>query len=330
MIREILPSIVTNWLVKPIEIDDVPILNLTLYSDQYSDHELQRVGEELIARLSRLENISRSSIYGGRKREIRVELDPLRMKGFGVSIHDIQLALQGADVSIQAGYFYKKTHDIQSDRPLSFPSVTLAFSKKRGTNAVTVAQDLLDEVEKLKNTIIPDSIYIEVTRNYGKTAQTKVNELLKSLGFAIVSVVILLAFTLGWREACVVALAVPISFSLALFMNYIFGYTINRVTLFALILSLGLVVDDPITNVDNIQRHIKEKVFMPFEATLYAVQEVLPPVIMSTIAIIVCFTPLTFITGMDGSLYGTHGNQCAPDSDLFNDLCPYHCSLGIL
>jgi len=208
--------------------------------------------------------------------------------------------------------------------------VTLAFSKKRGTNAVTVAQDLLDEVEKLKNTIIPDSIYIEVTRNYGKTAQTKVNELLKSLGFAIVSVVILLAFTLGWREACVVALAVPISFSLALFMNYIFGYTINRVTLFALILSLGLVVDDPITNVDNIQRHIKEKVFMPFEATLYAVQEVLPPVIMSTIAIIVCFTPLTFVTGMDGSLYGTHGNQCAPDSDLFNDLCPYHCSLGIL
>jgi len=358
------PPIVTNWLVKPIEIDDVPILNLTLYSDQYSDHELQRVGEELIARLSRLENISRSSIYGGRKREIRVELDPLRMKGFGVSIHDIQLALQGADVSIQAGYFnknnlqititsssfltsvdevkalvitskqskpvylddvatiidgpkeadsytrigfsnygsnfYKKTHDIQSDRPLSFPSVTLAFSKKRGTNAVTVAQDLLDEVEKLKNTIIPDSIYIEVTRNYGKTAQTKVNELLKSLGFAIVSVVILLAFTLGWREACVVALAVPISFSLALFMNYIFGYTINRVTLFALILSLGLVVDDPITNVDNIQRHIKEKVFMPFEATLYAVQEVLPPVIMSTIAIIVCFTPLTFITGMMG------------------------------
>ena len=354
------PPIVTNWLIKPIEIDDVPILNLALYSDQYSDHELQRVGEELIARLSRLDNISRSSIYGGRKREIRVEIDPLRMKGFGVSIQDIEQALQGADVSTQAGYFnknniqititsssflasvdqvktlvisareskpvyledvaniidgpkeadsytrigfsnfYKKTHDIQSDRPLSFPSVTLAFSKKKGTNAVTVAQCLLEEVEKLKNTIIPDGIYIEVTRNYGKTAQTKVNELLKSLGFAIVSVVILLALTLGWREAAVVALAVPISFSLALFMNYLFGYTINRVTLFALILSLGLVVDDPITNVDNIQRHIKKKFFKPFEATLYAVQEVLPPVIMSTIAIIICFAPLAFITGMMG------------------------------
>ncbi len=282
------------------------------------------------------------------------------MKGFGISIQDIQQALQGADVSTQAEYFnknniqititsssflssvdevkalvitareskpiyledvatiidgpgeadfytrigfsnfYKKTHDIQSDKLLSFPCVTLAFSKKKGTNAVKVAQCLLDEVENLKTTIIPDGMYIEVTRNYGKTAQAKVNELLKSLGFAIVSVVILLAFTLGWREAAVVALAVPISFSLALFMNYLFGYTINRVTLFALILSLGLVVDDPITNVDNIQRHIKKQFFKPFEATLYAVQEVLPPVIMSTIAIIICFAPLAFITGMMG------------------------------
>jgi len=354
------PPIVTSWLIKPIEIDDVPILNLTLYSDRYSDHELERVGEEIVARLSRLENISRSSIYGGRKREVRVELDPLRMKGFNISIQDIQQALQGADVSTLAGTFnknntqvtitsssfltsvdevkalvisgrqsepvyledvatiidgpkeaesytrigfsnfYKNSHNIKSDKPMSFSSVTLAFSKKKGTNAVKVAQCILDEVENLKTTIIPDGIHIEETRNYGKTAQAKVNELLKSLGFAIVSVVILLAFTLGWREACVVAIAVPISFSLALFMNYIFGYTINRVTLFALILSLGLVVDDPITNVDNIQRHIKQKFFQPFEATLFAVQEVLPPVIMSTIAIIVCFTPLYFITGMMG------------------------------
>jgi len=357
---DLVPSIVTGWLVKPVEIDDVPILNLTLYSDVYSDHELERVGEEVVSRLSRLENISRSSIYGGRKREIRVELDPLRMKGFNVSMQDIQQALQGADVSVQAGKFnknnteititsssfltsvdqvtslvisgkdskpvhledvatiidgpkeadsytrigfsnfFKKRHDIHSDGELSFPSVTLAFSKKKGTNAVNVASCILDEVEKLKQSIIPDGIYVEVTRNYGKTAQAKVNELLNSLVFAIVSVVILLAFTLGWREAVVVALAVPISFSLALFMNFLFGYTINRVTLFALILSLGLVVDDPITNVDNIQRHIKEKVLMPFDATLYAVQEVLPPVIMSTIAIIVCFTPLFFITGMMG------------------------------
>ena len=354
------PPIVTDWLIKPVEIDDVPILNLALYSDEYSDYELKRVGQELVARLSRLDNISKSSIYGGRHREIRVELDPLRMQGFGVSIQDVQKALQGADVSTQAGFLnrlnseititsssflssvnqverlvisgrdskpvylsdiarivdgpaeadsytrisfsnhFKNRHNISSEAPLSFPCVTLAFSKKKGTNAVKVAQSIIDEVEKLQKTIIPDNIHLQITRNYGQTAQAKVSELLKSLGFAIVSVVILLAITLGWREASVVAIAVPISFSLALFTNFLLGYTINRVTLFALILSLGLVVDDPITNVDNIQRHIRQKIFKPFEATLFAVQEVLPPVIMSTIAIIICFTPLAFITGMMG------------------------------
>jgi multidrug efflux pump subunit AcrB len=112
--------------------------------------------------------------------------------------------------------------------------------------------------------------------------------------------VALLAFTLGWREALVVALAVPLSFALALFVNYLFGYTINRVTMFALILSLGLVVDDPITNVDNIQRHILMGHRRPRWATLEAVQEVLPPVIMSTLAIIISFLPMFFITGMMG------------------------------
>ncbi len=354
------PPIVTGWLVKPVEIDDVPILTLSLYSERYSDYELERVGEELAARLSRLENISRSTIYGGRKREIRVELDPLRMKGFNVSIQDIEHALKQADVSTRVGvldtgnqeitltsssflssveevealvisgrdarpvylgdvavvidgprdvqsytrigfsHFMRASRSTPRDRPLSCPSVTLAFSKKKGTNAVTVARSILEEAEKLKATVVPDGMHLEITRNYGETAQDKVNELLSSLVFAVLSVVVLLAITLGWREAAVVAVAVPISFSLALFMNFLFGYTINRVTLFALILSLGLVVDDPITNVDNIQRHILEGVRKPFEATLYAVREVLPPVIMSTIAIIVCFMPLFFITGMMG------------------------------
>lgn len=111
---------------------------------------------------------------------------------------------------------------------------------------------------------------------------------------------VLLVITLGWREALVVALAVPISFSLALFVNFLLGYTINRVTLFALILSLGLVVDDPITNVDNIQRHMFAGKRRPVDAVLFGVNEVLPPVIMSTLAIIVSFTPLFFITGMMG------------------------------
>ena len=102
------PRIVTGWLIKPVEIDDVPILTLALYSDRYSDYELGRVGEEMVARLSGLENISRSEIYGGRKREIRVELDPSRMKGFKVSIQDIQTALENADVSARIGSIHKK------------------------------------------------------------------------------------------------------------------------------------------------------------------------------------------------------------------------------
>ena len=178
--------------------------------------------------------------------------------------------------------------------------MTLALAKKKGTNAVVVAGNILERFEELKKTVIPDGVQVEITRNYGRTAQQKVNGLLSSLLFAIATVVVLLMFTLGWREALVVALAVPISFSLALFTNFLLGYTINRVTLFALILSLGLVVDDPITNVDNIQRHIIKGVLKPLQATLFAVSEVLAPVIMSTLAIIACFAPLFFITGMMG------------------------------
>ena len=199
------------------------------------------------------------------------------------------------------GFSRKYLTQLGKDAELpSQSAVTIALSKKKGSNAVTVADAILARLDELKTTVLPAGIDVEVTRNYGKTADAKVDDLLNSLGFAVFTVVLLLAFTLGWREAAIVALAVPVSFSLALFVNYMFGYTINRVTLFALILSLGLVVDDPITNVDNIQRHILMKKKKPAEATLDAVSEVLPPVIMSTLAIIVSFVPLFFITGMMG------------------------------
>lgn len=372
------PPIVKGWVVKPVEIDDVPIVNLTMYSDVYDDHELYRIGEEVLFRLSWVENISRTDIVGGRKREVRVELLPERMSAMGVSILEVYQALKGADASVTAGNFsrFNKSYrvtgnsflsnvdDVKSlvvgvsfgrpvylrdvatikdgpEEPLSYsritfseaylkkenkgtggslPSVTLAIAKKKGTNAVKVAENIIEKLEELKETVIPDGVQIEITRNYGETAQQKVNGLLSSLLFAIISVVILLAFTLGWREALVVALAVPISFSLALFVNFIFGYTINRVTLFALILSLGLVVDDPITNVDNIQRHIFKGRLNPFNATIYAVNEVLPPVIMSTIAIIICFVPLFFITGMMGPYMAPMAAN-VPLTVIFSTVC---------
>jgi len=353
------PPLVQGWVVKPVEIDDVPIVNLTLYSAHLNDHEMYRIGEEVLSRLSEVEDISRTRIVGGRKREVRVELSPQLMSGYGVSMLEVQRALQSTDVAVSAGAFIRSNQEksvtsdsflgsakdvetlvvgVHQGRPVylrdiatvldgpeeatnysrigfsnfylqekgsepglhTFPAVTLALAKKKGTNAVRVANNILQRLEALKNRVIPAGVQVEVTRNYGRTAQQKVHDLLSSLFFAILTVVGLLALTLGWREALVVATAVPISFSLALFVNYLFGYTINRVTLFALILSLGLVVDDPITNVDNIQRHIVMGKRKPVSATLFAVSEVLPPVIMSTLAIIVSFTPMFFITGMMG------------------------------
>ncbi|MEA2060877.1 MAG: efflux RND transporter permease subunit [Thermodesulfobacteriota bacterium] len=371
--------IIQNWVVKPVEIDDVSIVNITLFSDQYSDHELYRTGQEVLSRLSQVKNISRTAIYGGRPMEIRINLLPGKMDGFNVSMAEVEQVLKGADASVTAGTyprndqefsvttssFLKSVSDISAlvvgtsgQRPVylrdiaeikdgpaqadtythfqyskawaektpgldpdrKFAAVTLAVSKKRGTNAVDVARKVILEFNRLEQDIVPNGMYAEVTRNYGQTAQEKVSGLIESLGFAIFSVVVLLAFTLGWREALIVAVAVPVSFSLALFVNYLFGYTINRVTLFALILSLGLVVDDPITNVENIQRHIKKGLLDPFNATLTAVNEVLPPVLMSTLAIIICFTPLFFITGMMGPYMAPMAVN-VPLTVIFSTLC---------
>ena len=373
------PPIVKGWVIKPVEIDDVPIVNLALYSDRYDDYELRRIGEEVLSRLSAVKDISRTEIVGGRKREVRIELLPERMSGLGVSLLEVQKALQGADASVTAGTFsrfnkeftvtsesflsssnevlslmvgvhngrpvylrdianildgpeesesysrigfsnfYRKAHNKENES-VYFPAVTIALAKKKGTNAVTVSRNILNKLEELKKNAIPDGVDVEVIRDYGKTAQQKVNGLLSSLAFAVISVIILLAIALGWREALVVALAVPISFSLALFVNYLFGYTINRVTLFALILSLGLVVDDPITNVDNIQRHILMGKHKAFSATLFAVNEVLPPVIMSTLAIIISFIPLFFITGMMGPYMAPMASN-VPLTVTFSTLC---------
>ena len=145
---------------------------------------------------------------------------------------------------------------------------------------------------------------VTVTRDYGETANHKVNELVKHLGIAIATIIVLLALALGPKEAFIVAIAVPMTLGVTLLFDLIFGYTINRVTLFALILSLGLLVDDPIVDVENIYRHFKLHKEPPLEATLTAVDEVRPPTIFATFAVIVSFLPLYFITGMMGPYMG--------------------------
>jgi len=139
-----------------------------------------------------------------------------------------------------------------------------------------------------------------ITRNYGLTADDKVNDLVEGLGIAIFIVIGLLTLGLGWRESMIVAVAVPVVFGLTLAVNLILGFTINRVTLFALILSLGLLVDDPIVDVENISRHFGLRKRATRRIVMEAVAEIRPPLIVATLAVIVSFLPMFFITGMMG------------------------------
>lgn len=180
------------------------------------------------------------------------------------------------------------------------PSVTIAVAKKKGTNAVWVARGVMEKIRELQRSVVPSDMQLIVTRNMGVTANHKVNELIEALAVAILIVLALLSVALGWRAAFVVALAVPVVFALTLVVNLLFGYTINRVTLFALILSLGLLVDDPIVDVENIHRHFHTRRRASRSIVLQAVNEVRPPLIAATIAVILSFVPMFFITGMMG------------------------------
>jgi len=358
------PPTVAGWVVKPIEIDDVPIISFTLYSDRYDDHELRRLAEEIEIKLQSVKNTNRTFIIGGRPRRVRVQFDPSQLVAHNVSPLEITRALQVANVTLAAGKFDHTNTEYLVDAGVFFegveairnlvvgvyegrpvylrevanvldgpaetdtytwigfgpaaekvpreirentrkaggflPAVNIAVAKKRGTNAVWVARAVENKLESLKTTILPDHVFVKTTRNYGETANDKVNELVRELILALIIVIGLILLAMGWREAMTVAVAVPITFALTLLVNYFFGYTINRVTLFALILSLGLVVDDPIVDVENIYRHFKMRKEPPLRAVLTAVNEVRPPVILATLAVIISFVPMFFITGMMG------------------------------
>ena len=352
---DIVPPGVTGWVIRPIGVDDVPIVNLTLYSDTESDHQLRRVAEEAIDRLQAVEDTSRTELIGGRPRQILIDVDPAALASRGLDLFSVQQALQAANLELPSGSFEQNNRQIlvrgggflqradevsqliiavRDGAPVylqdvakvsdgiaepetytrlrfgpaetganpgqEYQAVHIAVAKKKGTNAVTVARDVIAKLNSLKGDVIPDDIHIKVTRNYGETANHKVNELITHLVIAVVTVLALVLFALGWREALIVAVSIPIIYSLTLLVNYWFGYTINRVTLFALVLALGLLVDDPIVDVENIYRHFKMKKEPPREAVLTAVDEVRPPVIVATLAVILSFLPMLFITGMMG------------------------------
>ena len=182
-------------------------------------------------------------------------------------------------------------------------AVTLAVAKRKGTNAVKLVDEIMRKVELLRGNLIPDDLEITVTRDYGHTAREKSDELLFHMGLAVVGVSLLIAVVLGWREAGVVAIAIPVTLALTLATFFLLGFTLNRVTLFALIFSIGILVDDPIVDVENVVRHFR----LPAnrgrplkEVTIEAVNEVRSPLILATLTVIAAVLPMAFVQGLMG------------------------------
>ena len=190
-----------------------------------------------------------------------------------------------------------------SDGKGSFPAVTIAESKRKGTNAVTVAEDVLSRVARLRGTVIPADVETTITRNYGDTAKEKSNELLWHMLIAVISVSVLIGITLGLRESLIVFTAIPVTLALTLTVFYLYGYTLNRITLFALIFSIGILVDDAIVVVENIVRHWRmpdNQTRPPFEVAVEAVDEVGNPTILATLAVVAAILPMAFVGGLMG------------------------------
>ena len=183
---------------------------------------------------------------------------------------------------------------------IDLPAVTIAVAKKPGTNAVDMVADLDAMLDRLAGRVIPSNVEILKTRDYGATADEKAEELLKHLYSATIAVILLMWITLSWREATVVAVVIPVTLALTLAASYFFGYTLNRVSLFALVFSIGILVDDAIVVVENIHRHIKLKWAGAKRTTVYAVDEVGNPTILATFAIISALLPLAFVRGLMG------------------------------
>jgi multidrug efflux pump subunit AcrB len=367
--QDIFPPGVASWTVRPVEIDDVPIVLLTLSSDRAGSAELRRLADEMLDKLSRVPDAGKSWVVGGERRRVTVDLDPARLAASGISPLEVARALGAANVNMTVGRFERGGKDviveagpsfvsaeeagatvvggqggrvvrlreiarvidgpseattytrigfgprasevrrIGSDGTVGAPgrereSVTIAVAKRKGTNAVRVAHEVLRTAESLRGSLLPKDVLVSISRDYGETADHKVNELVEHLLIAIATIIVLLAIFLGPREAFIVAIAVPMTLAITLLFDLMFGYTINRVTLFALILSLGLLVDDPIVDVENIFRHFKLRRQPPLEATIAAVDEVRPPTILATFTVIVSFLPMFFITGMMGPYMG--------------------------
>ena len=195
---------------------------------------------------------------------------------------------------------YGKANEKFSKYKSEYPAVTISVAKVKGADAMKIAEKIVAKVDGLKKSIIPTDVHVEVSRNYGETASHKVGELLLHLGVAIIAVTILVMLAMGWRGGLVVFFSVPLTFALTLFSYYLLGYTLNRITLFALVFVVGIVVDDSIIIAENMHRHFKMK-RLPFkQAAIYAINEVGNPTILATFTVIAAILPMAFVSGMMG------------------------------
>ena len=181
-----------------------------------------------------------------------------------------------------------------------YPAVTISVAKRRGANATWVAEDLVKKVASLKGTVIPSDVQVTVTRNYGESAREKNNELLFHMFLAAISVTLLIAVFMGWRAGAVAAIAIPVTLALTILIFYLIGYTLNRITLFALIFSIGILVDDAIVVVENIHRYFTTTIMDPLDAAIKAVDEIGNPTVLATFAVIASILPMGFVGGLMG------------------------------
>ncbi len=372
--QDLLPPGAEPFLVKPKDVNDVPIVTVTLSSQRYGEFELHQLAEQVLEEAKKVAGTSAGFIVGGQARELRVQIDPTRLKAYGLTPLQVAGVIRGENrvlptgrfdsrnqsFLVETGRFIRSREDLEGlvvgvnqQRPVYLrqvaevtdgprestqyvwfglgpggagetsnvkreaqegsrdtlheqrfteesPAVTVAIAKQAGTNAVTVAQEVIRKVEGMKGVTVPSDVRVTVTRDYGETSQEKANELLWHLLIAVVAVVAFLGIALGPRPAIVVSLAIPLTLALTLFTSMLIGYTINRVTLFALIFSIGILVDDAIVVVENTYRHLTLQLKPHQEASIYAVDEVGNPTILATFTVIAALLPMAFISGLMG------------------------------
>ena len=352
-----MPPGVSRPLVKPKGVDDVPVVTLTMWSHDVDDAALRMVALDVMQRLKEVPNTSQSFIVGGRSEELRIEVFPERLAGYGVSAAQVAQTVRSANSEIDAGYvesgntnlqvftgsFLYKPEDVERLivgvhnnspvyvrdvalvsqipeetktvvqyftgqsysageilSPVGAPAVTIAVAKKPGTNGVSVAEEVLAQVNYLKGRIIPDNVEVSITRNYGKTANDKVNELIFKLFIATGAVTLLIWIFLGFRAAVVVLIVIPVVILVTVFSAWLLGFTIDRVSLFALIFSIGILVDDAIVVIENIYRRWLIKGEIDTDESVAAVAEVGNPTILATFTVIAALLPMGFVSGMMG------------------------------